>query len=92
MCKHFQLDRGLQIAIWRLPGSTRKHCHVCVCGPLLLRDSKHVCRGAPREQSWLPNEEGYATADVESDQLHVPASCPPKAARLEKAGRLRQQD
>ena len=28
----------------------------------------------PREHSWLPNEEGYATTDMESDQLHVPAS------------------
>ena len=24
--------------------------------------------------SWFPNEEGYATTDMESDQLHVPAS------------------
>ena len=30
--------------------------------------------GQPREHSWLPNEEGYATTDMESDQLHVPAS------------------
>ena len=29
--------------------------------------------GQPREHSWLPNEEGYATTDMESDQLHVPA-------------------
>ena len=29
--------------------------------------------GQPREHSWLSNEEGYATADMESDQLHVPA-------------------
>ena len=28
----------------------------------------------PREHSWLPNEEGYATTDMESDQLHLPAS------------------
>ena len=48
--------------------------------------------GQSCEHSWLPNEEGYATADVESDQLHVPASWPPEAARLEKAGPLRQQD
>ena len=33
----------------------------------------------------MPNEEGYATADVESDQLHVPASWPPEAAKLEKS-------
>ena len=30
--------------------------------------------GQPRVHSWLPNEEGYATTDMESDQLHVPAS------------------
>ena len=41
--------------------------------------------GQSCEHSWLPNEEGYATADVESDQLHVPASWPPVAARLEKS-------
>ena len=29
--------------------------------------------GQPRVHSWLPNEEGYATTDMESDQLHVPA-------------------
>ena len=44
--------------------------------------------GQSCEHSWLPNEEGYATADVESDQLHVPASWPPEAARLGKAGPL----
>ena len=32
--------------------------------------------GQPREHSWLPNEEGYATTDMESDQLHVPAIFP----------------
>ena len=41
--------------------------------------------GQSCEHSWSPNEEGYATADVESDQLHVPASWPPEAARLEKS-------
>ena len=30
--------------------------------------------GQPRVHSWLPNEEGYATTDMESDQLHVHAS------------------
>ena len=29
--------------------------------------------GQPREHSWLPNEEAYATTEMESDQLHVPA-------------------
>ena len=32
--------------------------------------------GQPREHSWLPNEEGYAATDMESDQLHVPAFFP----------------
>ena len=45
----------------------------------LLMRSASFCRrfclagGQPREHSWLSNEEGYATADMESDQLHVPA-------------------
>ena len=43
------------------------HVNKCV-KPLEL-----FCRGQPREHSWLPNEEGYATADMESDHLHVPA-------------------
>ena len=30
--------------------------------------------GQPREHSWLPNEEGHATADTGSDQPSVPAS------------------
>ena len=30
--------------------------------------------GQPREHSWLPNEEGYATADTGSDQPSVSAS------------------
>ena len=34
---------------------------------------KFIAGGQPREHSWLSNEEGYATADTESDQLHVPA-------------------
>ena len=34
---------------------------------------KFIAGGQPREHSWLSNEEGYATADMESDQLHVPA-------------------
>ena len=33
----------------------------------------YIAEGQPREQSWLPNEEVYATADMESDQLHAPA-------------------
>ena len=46
----------------------------------LLMGSASFCRRfclaggqQPREHSWLSNEEGYATADMESDQLHVPA-------------------
>ena len=33
----------------------------------------YIAEGQPREHSWLPNEEVYATADMESDQLHAPA-------------------
>ena len=46
--------------------------------PLFFRFFVHCfwyqAGGQPREHSWLPNEEGYATTDMESDQLHVPAS------------------
>ena len=48
--------------------------------------------GQSCEHSWLPNEEGYAATDAEPDQFHVSVSWPPEAARLEKAGPLRQQD
>ena len=42
---------------------------------ILLADFQRIvlAGGQPREHSWLSNEEGYATADMESDQLHVPA-------------------
>ena len=55
---------------------------VCVCQNLFPRYMVsrsctciliHKAGGQPREHSWLSNEEGYATADMESDQLHVPA-------------------
>ena len=55
---------------------------VCVCVTHLNRCKTSACRvllfiisagGQPRVHSWLPNEEGYATTDMESDQLHVPA-------------------
>ena len=39
-------------------------------------DTPHTSRqagGQPREHSRLPNEEGYATTDMEADHLHVPA-------------------
>ena len=55
---------------------------VCVCAcvwttclPGYLREFfKRIAGGQPREHSWLPNEEGYATADIGSDQPSVPAS------------------
>ena len=57
----------------------RKTC-VCVCQTLFQRvihsmGSKQfrIAGGQPREHSWLPNEEGYATTDMETDHLHVPA-------------------
>ena len=42
---------------------------VCVCHTLWQREAG----GQPREHSRLPNEEGYATTDMETDHLHVPA-------------------
>ena len=49
---------------------------VCMCVWTIWKDVKLLISagGQPRVHSWLPNEEGYATTDMESDQLHVPAS------------------
>ena len=52
---------------------------MCVCVDHLFAKVsasflKRIAGGQPREHSWLPNEEGYATADTGSDQPSVPAS------------------
>ena len=39
-----------------------------------------------------PTKRAALMADMGADHSHVPASWPPEAARLEKAGPLRQQD
>ena len=44
--------------------------------------------GQPREHSWLPNEEGYATADTGSDQPSVPASVSACAIASEVPGNV----
>ena len=68
--------------------SLRAHMHTCsplsfwtptwggrVCETLGTTGNQLMfLPGQPREHSWLPNEEGYATTDMESDQLHAPAS------------------
>ena len=50
-------------------------CHLHVLGSSGFFTSAIIFNagGQPREHSWLPNEEGYATTDMEFDQLHVPA-------------------
>ena len=51
------------------------HGQLCVCN--IWTDVKlllYLYAGGQREHSWLPNEEGYATADMESDQPYVTAS------------------
>ena len=62
------------------PRSTEKNrfCSVCVNRPCARRHGVtanmylfYFAGGQPREHSWLPNEEGYATADTESDQLRT---------------------
>ena len=74
----------------------RRLCRVgCVSVWTTCLQRLHVQGGNPVSIAGCPTKRammGYATADVESDQLHVPASWPPEAARLEKAGPLRQQD
>ena len=52
----------------------RANMALCVWGTLEQRVIIPLAGGQPRVHSWLPNEEGYATTDMESDQLHVPAS------------------
>ena len=48
---------------------------VCVSNSVPKSESQQIsiAGGQPREHSWLPNEEGYATTDMETDHLHVPA-------------------
>ena len=41
--------------------------------PLESQEPFDCLQGQPCERSWLPNEEGHATTDMESDQPHVPA-------------------
>ena len=54
-------------------------CNICidvkllVFGDLFRPVASISAGGQPREHSWVPNEEGYATTDMETDQLHVPA-------------------
>ena len=45
-----------------------------VMNSTFLSTSISKAGGQPRVHSWLPTEEGYATTDMESDQLHVPAT------------------
>ena len=52
----------------------RANMALCVWETLEQRVIIPLAGGQPRVHSWLPNEEGYATTDMESDQLHVPAS------------------
>ena len=60
---------------------------VCVCTPLIAKsfELQRSAGGQPREHSWLPNEEGYATADTGSDQPSVPASVSASAFASEVA-------
>ena len=51
----------------------RANMALCVWEALEQRVMIQLAGGQPRVHSWLPNEEGYATTDMESDQLHVPA-------------------
>ena len=60
------------------PGSRKKTLWcVCVCVNLCTKEAhlffQKQAGGQPREHSWLPNEEDYATTDLEADHLHVPA-------------------
>ena len=63
------------------------HRCVCVCTPLIAKsfELQRSAGGQPREHSWLPNEEGYATADTGSDQPSVPASVSASAFASEVA-------
>ena len=44
-----------------------------MCVTLGVTGGLELAEGQPREHSWLPNEEGFATTDMESNQLHLPA-------------------